>query len=141
MISRSLLRQLPVRVTTGAYVLNSGFGKLQADQETAESLQGFAATTYPMLGKLDARRFTTLLAAGEIMTGVALLVPLVPAVVAGAALTGFAGALLGLYLKTPGMRKEGSLRPTEQGISLAKDVWLLGVGLSLVLDDVTRDDR
>jgi hypothetical protein len=141
MISRSLLRQLPVRVTTGAYVLNSGFGKLQADQETAESLQGFAATTYPMLGKLDARRFTTLLAAGEIMTGVALLVPLVPAVVAGTALTGFAGALLGLYLKTPGMRKEGSLRPTEQGISLAKDVWLLGVGLSLVLDDVTRDDR
>ncbi|MEU3648112.1 hypothetical protein AB0E59_32355 [Lentzea sp. NPDC034063] len=141
MISRYLLRQLPVRVTTGAYVLNSGLGKLHADQETAESLQGFAATTYPVLGKLDAQRFTTLLAAGEIMTGVALLVPLVPAVVAGAALTGFAGALLGLYLKTPGMRKEGSLRPTEQGISLAKDVWLLGVGLSLVLDDVTREDR
>lgn len=141
MISRYLLRQLPVRVTTGAYVLNSGLGKLHADQETAESLQGFAATTYPVLGKLDAQRFTTLLAAGEIMTGVALLVPLVPAVVAGAALTGFAGGLLGLYLKTPGMRKEGSLRPTEQGISLAKDVWLLGVGLSLVLDDVTREDR
>ncbi|MFJ5991419.1 hypothetical protein ACSHWB_38885 [Lentzea sp. HUAS TT2] len=141
MISRYLLRQLPVRVTTGAYVLNSGLGKLHADQETAESLQGFAATTYPVLGKLDAQRFTTLLAAGEIMTGVALLVPLVPAVVAGAALTGFAGGLLGLYLKTPGMRQKGSLRPTEQGISLAKDVWLLGVGLSLVLDDVTREDR
>ncbi|RDI31815.1 hypothetical protein [Lentzea flaviverrucosa] len=141
MISRYLLRQLPVRVTTGAYVLNSGLGKLHADQETAESLQGFAANTYPVLGKLDAQRFTTLLAAGEIMTGVALLVPLVPAVLAGAALTGFAGALLGLYLKTPGMRQEGSLRPTEQGISLAKDVWLLGVGLSLVLDDVTREDR
>ncbi|MGW6442252.1 hypothetical protein [Lentzea sp. NPDC055074] len=141
MISRYLLRQLPARVTTGAYVLNSGLGKLHADQETAESLQGFAATTYPVLGKLDAQRFTTLLAAGEIMTGVALLVPLVPAVVAGAALTGFAGGLLGLYLKTPGMRQKGSLRPTEQGISLAKDVWLLGVGLSLVLDDVTREDR
>jgi uncharacterized membrane protein YphA (DoxX/SURF4 family) len=141
MISRSLLRQLPARVTTGAYVLNSGLGKLHADQETAESLQGFAATTYPLLGKLDAQRFTTLLAAGEIMTGVALLVPLVPAAVAGAALTGFAGALLGLYLRTPGMRQKGSLRPTEQGISLAKDVWLLGVGLSLVLDDTMREDR
>ncbi|MFJ8957771.1 hypothetical protein ACIRG5_00215 [Lentzea sp. NPDC102401] len=141
MIGRSLLRQLPARVTTGAYVLNSGLGKLHADQQTAESLQGFAATTYPVLGKLDAQRFTTLLAAGEIMTGVALLVPLVPAVVAGAALTGFGGALLGLYLKTPGMRREGSLRPTEQGISLAKDVWLVGIGLSLVLDDVMREDR
>lgn len=141
MISRSLLRQLPARVTTGAYVLNSGLGKLHADQQTAESLQGFAATTYPVLGKLDAQRFTRLLAAGEIVTGVALLVPLVPAVVAGAALTGFAGALLGLYLRTPGMRQERSLRPTEQGISLAKDVWLLGVGLSLVVDDMTREDR
>ncbi|TWP53951.1 hypothetical protein FKR81_04150 [Lentzea tibetensis] len=141
MISRSLLRQLPARVTTGAYVLNSGLGKLHADQQTAESLLGFAATTYPVLGKLDAQRFTRLLAAGEILTGVALLVPLVPAVVAGTALTGFAGGLLGLYVKTPGMRQKGSLRPTEQGISLAKDVWLLGIGLSLVLDDVTREDR
>ena len=141
MISRSLLRQLPARVTTGAYVLNSGLGKLHADQETAESLQGWAAKTYPLLGKLDPRRFTTLLAAGEILTGVALLVPLIPAAVAGAALTGFGGALLGLYLRTPGMRQERSLRPTEQGISLAKDVWLVGVGLSLVLDDVIREDR
>lgn len=141
MISRSLLRQLPARVTTGAYVLNSGLGKLHADQQTAESLQGFAATTYPVLGKLDAQRFTTLLAAGEIVTGVALLLPLVPAAVAGAALTGFGGALLGLYLRTPGMRRERSLRPTEQGIALAKDVWLVGVGLSLVLDDAMREDR
>jgi uncharacterized membrane protein YphA (DoxX/SURF4 family) len=141
MISRSLLRQLPARVTTGAYVLNSGLGKLHADQQTAESLQGWAATTYPVLGKLDPQRFTTLLAAGEIVTGVALLVPLIPAAVAGAALTGFGGALLGLYLRTPGMRQERSLRPTEQGIALAKDVWLVGVGLSLVLDDVMREDR
>ncbi|MCP2242406.1 DoxX family membrane protein [Lentzea aerocolonigenes] len=141
MINRSLLRQLPARVTTGAYVLNSGLGKLHADQEAAESMQGWAASTYPVLGKLDPKQFATLLAAGEIATGVALLVPFVPAMVAGAALTGFAGALLGLYLRTPGMRKERSLRPTEEGTSLAKDVWLLGIGLSLVLDDATREDR
>jgi uncharacterized membrane protein YphA (DoxX/SURF4 family) len=141
MTKRILLRQLPARVTTGAYVLNSGLGKLHADQEAAESMQGWAASTYPVLGKLDPKQFATLLAAGEIATGLALLVPFVPAMVAGAALTGFAGALLGLYLRTPGMRKEGSLRPTEEGISLAKDVWLLGIGLSLVLDDATREGR
>ncbi|MET9630476.1 DoxX family membrane protein [Lentzea sp. NPDC006480] len=141
MINRILLRQLPARVTTGAYVLNSGVGKLHADQQAAESMQGWAASTYPVLGKLDPQQFARLLAAGEITTGVLLLVPLVPAVVAGAALTGFAAGLLGLYLRTPGMRKRGSLRPTEEGISLAKDVWLLGIGLSLVLDDATREDR
>ncbi|GAA3624525.1 hypothetical protein C8D88_104194 [Lentzea atacamensis] len=139
MISRSLLRQLPARVVTGAYVLHSGLGKRNADEDTAGQLHGWAASTYPVLGKLDARRFTRLLAAGEIATGAALLAPFVPAAVAGAALAGFAGALLGLYAKTPGMRQEGSIWPTEQGMGLAKDVWMLGIGLSLVLDDVTRE--
>lgn len=139
MISRSLLRQLPARVVTGAYVLHSGLGKRNADEGTAGQLHGWAASTYPVLGKLDARLFTRLLAAGEIATGAALLAPFVPAAVAGAALAGFAGALLGLYVKTPGMRQEGSIWPTEQGMGLAKDVWMLGIGLSLVLDDVTRE--
>jgi hypothetical protein len=44
--------------------------------------------------------------------------------------------LLGLYLRTPGMRREGSLRPTEQGIPLSKDVWLAAIGASLVIDDL-----
>ncbi|MET8762611.1 hypothetical protein [Lentzea sp. NPDC004782] len=141
MISRSLLRQLPARAAAGAFVLHSGLGKRAADQETAERLHGWAASTYPVLRKIDAKRFTALLAAGEMATGAALLLPFVPAAVAGLALTGFAGALLGLYAKTPGMRREGSIWPTEQGITLAKDVWMLGIGLSLVLDDVTRTDR
>ena len=140
MVSRSLLRQLPARVVTGAFVLHSGLGKRNADQETAEQLHGWASSTYPVLRGIDARRFAKLLAAGEIATGAALLLPVVPAVVAGAALTGFAGALLGLYAKTPGMRREGRIWPTEQGIGLAKDVWMLGIGLSLVLDGVTRND-
>ncbi|NGY63489.1 hypothetical protein G7043_31660 [Lentzea sp. NEAU-D13] len=139
MISRSLLRQLPARVAAGAFVLHSGLGKRNADQETAEHLHGWAAGTYPVLGKIDARRFAKLLAAGEIATGAVLLAPFVPAAVAGVALSGFAGALLGLYAKTPGMRREGSIWPTEQGIGLAKDVWMLGIGLSLVLDDVIQD--
>jgi hypothetical protein len=44
---------------------------------------------------------------------------------------------LGLYARTPGMRKQGSLFPTQQGIPLAKDAWLMGIGLGLVIDDLT----
>jgi hypothetical protein len=32
------------------------------------------------------------------------------------------------------MHEEGSLRPTEQGTALAKDVWMLAIGSALVLD-------
>ncbi len=45
---------------------------------------------------------------------------------------------MGLYLRTPGMTKEGSVLPTQQGIALAKDTWMLGIGLSLVIDDITE---
>jgi len=65
--------------------------------------------------------------------GAALLTPFVPTIVAGAALTAFSGGLLGLYLQTPGMRKPGSLAPTQEGLTLAKDAWLAGIGLSIML--------
>ena len=35
------------------------------------------------------------------------------------------------------MRKENSLFPTQQGTPLAKDVWMMGIGLGLVIDDLT----
>ena len=56
---------------------------------------------------------------------------------AGAGLAAFSGGLLGLDARTPGMRKQGSLFPTQQGIPLAKDAWMMGVGLGLVIDDLT----
>ena len=71
----------------------------------------------------------------EVALGTALLVPVVPSAVVGAGLVGFSAGLLTLYFKTTGMRREGSVRPTEQGTGLAKDVWLFGAGLSLLLDD------
>jgi len=37
----------------------------------------------------------------------------------------------------PGMRKENSPFPTQQGTPLAKDVWMMGIGLGLVIDDLT----
>ena len=33
----------------------------------------------------------------------------------------------------PSMHKEGSLAPTQDGLALAKDSWLVGIGLSLLL--------
>ncbi|MDX3537189.1 hypothetical protein PV721_23000 [Streptomyces sp. MB09-01] len=134
----SLARQLPLRLTAGTFFLNSGVSKLGADEATAEGLHQFAAQSYPFLGEQDAQKFVRLLAAGEIAIAAALLVPFVPAAVAGAAVTAFSAGTLGLYLRTPGMRQEGSLRPTEQGIALAKDVWLLGIGVALVVDGLNE---
>jgi hypothetical protein len=55
----------------------------------------------------------------------------------GAGLAAFSGGLLGLYARTPGMRKQNSPFPTQQGIPLAKDAWMMGIGLGLVIDDLT----
>lgn len=132
------LHQMPGRIATGAFILNSGLSKLGADKETAEGVHGMAVTAYPSLRDRDPREFVRLLSRTEIALGTALLLPVVPSLVAGAALTGFAASLLGLYFKTPGMREEGGIRPTQQGIALAKDVWMLGIGVGLVIEELTR---
>ncbi len=126
------LSEIGPRISAGAFILNSGLGKRAADDQTAAGLHGFASGTYPFLKDVEPRQFVQALSTAEIAIGVALLTPFVPTAVAGAVLTGFSGGLLGLYLRTPGMRKEGSLAPTEQGLSVAKDVWLLGIGVGLL---------
>ena len=125
---------IPVRLATGAYILKSGLAKRDAAEETAKRLHGFATTAYPELQDTPPDKFVNMLSTGEIAVGTLLLVPIVPTVVAGAALTTFAGMLGRLYLNTPGMREEGGIRPTEQGTPLAKDVWMLGIGTALMLD-------
>ncbi|MEV4101959.1 hypothetical protein AB0J42_17050 [Nonomuraea sp. NPDC049649] len=128
--------QIPPRAVAGAFILNSGLNKADPDEEAAAVIHGMAVGTYPFLAEQHPQRFTKLVSAAEVALGAALLMPVVPSLVAGAALTAFAGSLLGLYLKTPGMREEGSLKPTQEGIGLAKDVWLLGIGLGLVLEEL-----
>jgi hypothetical protein len=134
-------RHLPPRIAAGAFILNSGLSKLSADEQTAAQLHGFAAATYPFVGKLKPADFARLLAVSEIALGSALLVPVVPAGVAGAGLVAFAGGLLGLYARTPGMRKEGSIFPSQEGTALAKDVWMAGIGLGLVIDELADRRR
>ena len=130
---------LPPRIAAGAFILNSGLGKWSADEETAAQLHGFAAGAYPFLSKIKPKDFVKLLSAAELALGAALLVPVIPSALVGAGLTAFSGGLLGLYARTPGMRKDGTPFPTQQGIALAKDAWMLGIGLGLVIDDLIDD--
>ncbi len=126
------LSEIAPRISAGAFILNSGLGKRGADEGTAAGLHGFASGTYPFLKDVDPATFVRVLSYSEIAVGAALLTPFVPTAVAGAVLTGFSGGLLGLYLNTPGMRKPGSLAPTQEGLTVAKDVWLLGIGIGLL---------
>jgi hypothetical protein len=132
------LADMAPRVATGAFILNSGLSKRTADEGTAKGLHGMASGAYPVLGRLEPQQFARLLSAGEIALGATLLAPVVPTALAGAALTAFAAGLLGMYLRTPGLRKEGSLAPSPQGITISKDVWMLGIGVGFVLDALAR---
>ena len=133
-------RQLPSRIAAGAFILNSGIGKLSADEETAAGVHGFAVGAYPFLSKVKPKDFVRILAISEVALGAALLIPVVPAALAGAGLTAFSGGLLGLYARTPGMHKGLIPFPTEQGITLAKDVFMAGIGLGLVIDGLTEEE-
>ncbi|MHB8438269.1 MAG: hypothetical protein ACYDD4_03805 [Acidimicrobiales bacterium] len=132
------ISQVPPRVTTGAFVLNSGLSKLQADEETAKHLHAMASGAYPAFEKLDPSTFTKILATAEIALGSALLTPVLPRRLVGLGLTAFSAGLIGLYLKTPGMTMQGSVRPTRDGMAMAKDSWMLGIGLSLL---IAKDEK
>ena len=88
----------------------------------------------PGAGQAGTDDFLRLLAAAEITTGAALLSPVVPNAVAGAPLTAFSAALTAMYLRTPALHKPRSVWPTPAGIGISKDVWMLGIGLSLLAD-------
>jgi uncharacterized membrane protein YphA (DoxX/SURF4 family) len=135
------LRRAPGRLATGAFIVHSGLGKLNGTEETAKMIHGMASGAYPQLAGIESTKFLKLLAVGELTLGGMLLAPVVPPAVAGAGLTGFAGTLLGMWWRTPGMHEPGSPRPTQAGTAIAKDVWMLAIGAGLVLDAVlSRDD-
>ncbi|MDD7938303.1 hypothetical protein PHK61_07715 [Actinomycetospora lutea] len=131
------LAQVPQRLATGAFILNSGLQKWSGDEETAAGLHGFAAGTYPFLEDMDPPTFLKAVSVGEMAVGTTLLAPFVPGRLAGLVLSGFSAGMLGLYLRTPGMH-DGNLRPTQQGTPIAKDIWMLGIGVALVLGNGAR---
>ncbi len=131
---------VPGRLATGGYILHSGLAKWHGSTEQATGVHNMAVGAYPFLKSIPPTRFLRLLAAAEIATGSALLLPLVPDVLAGAALTAFSGGLLTMYARTPALRKPGSIWPSPSGIAISKDVWMLGVGLGLMVGR-PRDER
>jgi uncharacterized membrane protein YphA (DoxX/SURF4 family) len=134
------IRQIPGRLATGLFILHAGLEKWHGDEQQATGIHRTASGAFTFLAKIPPRRFLKLLAAGEIVTGTALLAPFVPAALAGAALTAFSGSLLTLYWRTPGMRKPGSVWATPKGLAVSKDVWMFGIGLGLIADALTSDD-
>lgn len=129
------LRNIPPRLATGGMILHTGLEKWNGTEEHAKGVHAMAAGAFPFLAKVRPTTFLKALSVAEIAVGAALLTPLVPNKVAGAALTSFAGGLVTLYLRTPSLHNPGSIWPTQVGVGISKDVWMLGIGLGLLADD------
>lgn len=130
-------RDVPGRVATGAYILHTGLEKWKGDEARAKALHSMAANAFPVLKDIPPSQFLKLLAGSEIALGAALLAPVVPGALAGLALTGFSGALMTMYARTPALRKPGSIWPSQQGTGVSKDVWMVGIGLGMVVGALT----
>lgn len=130
--------QIPLRLTSGAFILNSGINKLKLSEEQAAGLQQMAANGVPQLSKMTPAQFKNFIVAAEIGTGAALLLPMVPGWLAGAALTAFSGGLMSMYLNTPEMTETDGVRPSQEGTSVAKDLFLVGAGVGIMADSVAN---
>lgn len=83
------LWHVPLRLATGAFILNSGLSKRSARGEAAEGLHDFATAGHPELEAVEPETFVKGLSVWEMALSSALLVPLVPSWLAGAGLTAF----------------------------------------------------
>lgn len=128
------LSHLPLRLSTGAFILNSGWGKRELDKDSSAYMQSMAAQAFPQVKQMDPEKFGRILAYSEIAVGSALLAPFIPSRLAGIGLAAFSGGMMAMYFRTPGMTESDGVRPTQEGTSVAKDVWMLGIALSLILD-------
>lgn len=127
-------RNAVLRAVPGAFILNSGIGKLGLPPEAAAGLQEAASKGIPQLAEIPTERFGKLLGYGEIAVGAALLTPFVPTRLAGAVLATFACGLLSMYVRNPDLTEKDGIRPSRAGVPIAKDSWLLAIGLALAVD-------
>jgi uncharacterized membrane protein YphA (DoxX/SURF4 family) len=124
---------IPGRVTAGGFILHSGLDKWKGSSQQAAGVHGMASSAFPFLNTVPPERLLRLLAAAEIATGAALLLPFASDALAGVALTGFSGSLLAMYARTPTLRKARSIWPTPAGTAVSKDIWMLGIGIGLLI--------
>ncbi|ALC04556.1 hypothetical protein CDES_00350 [Corynebacterium deserti GIMN1.010] len=126
-ISNAILRGV-----SGAYLVQSGYGKLGMPDEAAAGIQGFASTGIPALSNLDADTFGKFVAYSELGIGGALLAPMVPNRLAGLGLGAFSAGLLSIYFRNPAMTQEDGIRPSQDGTALSKDLFLAAIAGALV---------
>lgn len=136
MFSAATVRRAPGRVAAGSLILHSGRVKWKGDEAFAQGVHAVFCGTYPSFKAVPPAVLLKALAVTEIAVGTVLLLPFFGAKLAGTALTGYSLALLGMYLRTPGLH-DGRGLPTLAGTAFAKDAWLTAIGTSLVLDAAT----
>lgn len=131
----------PLRLGFGAFFLHTSMAKRELDSKGAAGMHAFAAMAYPVLKDVPPATFIKGMAAAETAIAASLLVPVVPATVGAAGLTAFGTGLLGTYLRVPGLRRTGSIRPTEGGLAVAKDSWMVAAGAAVLLDAAVAKRR
>lgn len=97
-IANAILRAVP-----GAFILDSGLGKVKIDEGRAAYLQRAAARGVPAVAEMTPQQFGKFFSCGEIAVGSPLLLPFVPTRVAGAALTALSSGFVASYLRAPEM--------------------------------------
>jgi len=123
---------VPLRAATGAFILNEGLGRRSIDPKGTAGL----VDAIPPLATAEPATVNKAVAGTEVALGGLLLAPFVPSVVAGAALTAFSAGLLRSRWRSVDRDEEPDKEKT-----VAKDLWMLGTGLALVLDGVTDGTR
>lgn len=127
-----------LRFVSGAFILNSGIGKLSLAPDQAAGLQSAAQRVIPQLADLKSEQFGKYLSFSEIALGCIVLAPFIPTRMAGMGLAVFSSGLLATYLKSPGMTEPDSILPTPAGTAMAKDFWLAGIAVALLFNRKRR---
>lgn len=121
-----------LRGASGAYLLQSGIGKLNMPTEAAAGTQEFAATGVPAVKKMSPDTFGKFVSYSEIGIAGALLAPFVPNKLAGTALGAFSAGLLSIYFRNEAMTQDDGLRPSEAGTGLSKDLFMAAIAGALM---------
>ena len=131
-IGSNRLSHAILRGVTGAFILNAGIGKLGLPAEVAGGMKQAASAGVPAFKNMDDATFGKFLSYSEIGVGAALLAPVVPTKVAGAALAAFSGGLMSMYFNTPSMTESDGIRPSQEGMALSKDVFMAAIAGALL---------